>query len=834
MCTAERINYRQLYASGSVCERAHRRAGLATHTHSDTALRSTEYCHMNSHGLDLASRRAQKARLGRRIGTTGYKILWAMFLLSLITAGTLAFLKLYPATFLALAASSLFSILALWYRGDLRPLLPTGATYDQKMSAAILGALSPQEALTTKSLWQAIRSHRQVTFMTNHFLIDKETITTALQQSSAPLNEVLELAARFATRTNSPTIQPYHVAAALMVSSEEMMNIFTHMKLTPGDVDSVVLWLGRLLERSTFDEPYFGGIGRDWANGFTPRLNRFGYNISLSIEKGKQDYGALTNSPTVLAVKNAFSQGATAVALLGPQGIGKTSSVYGLAQLLLAERSDRNLEHRQIVSLNPSFILSSAGQPGQIENIVLSLLAETVHAGHIILFLDDAELFFGYGPGTFDILHILQPIIQARSIQLVLALTPTDFQRLKVQNSTFANLLTPITVIEPDETSVMAVLEDSAISLENNHDLLISYEALKEVYRLSGRYIPELSYPGRAIQLLEQSITCANQGVVSADSVQQAVEQAYGVKVRSLAAEDSESLIHLEDNIHKRMINQKRAVSVVANALRRSRAGVANPRRPIGSFLFLGPTGVGKTELAKAIASVYYGDQSAMIRLDMSEYQQVDDVSRLLSAGTSEAASLLMSVRQQPSTVVLFDEIEKAHPTILNLLLQLLDEGQLTDSNGRMASFKDCIIIATSNAGAQIIRDRVGQGEDLETFESAFIDELMQGAQFKPELLNRFDEIVLFRPLNSEELLQIVGLMMKEVNATLSPQNISINLTAAASKLIVSKGYDARLGARPLRRMLQRMVEDEVANRIISGAIQPGDRVTFDEADLIK
>jgi ATP-dependent Clp protease ATP-binding subunit ClpA len=193
-----------------------------------------------------------------------------------------------------------------------------------------------------------------------------------------------------------------------------------------------------------------------------------------------------------------------------------------------------------------------------------------------------------------------------------------------------------------------------------------------------------------------------------------------------------------------------------------------------------------------------------------------------------------MSVRQQPSTVVLFDEIEKAHPTILNLLLQLLDEGQLTDSNGRMASFKDCIIIATSNAGAQIIRDRVGQGEDLETFESAFIDELMQGAQFKPELLNRFDEIVLFRPLNSEELLQIVGLMMKEVNATLSPQNISINLTEAASKLIVSKGYDARLGARPLRRMLQRMVEDEVANRIISGAIQPGDQVTFDEVDLIQ
>ena len=735
--------------------------------------------------------------------------------------------------FLALSLGTVFFVLAVWYKRDLAPLQASGNSPDQKMAGSILGALKRHESITPLSLWLTIEKHPQVLFITNHFLIHTDTVSAALQQPTMDTAQVLKQSNHFAELTQSPTIQPVHLAGALISSSKEMNDLFTRMKLKPDDLESVILWLGRFIKRSALDKPYFGGIGRDWANGFTPRLNRFGHNISLAIERGNQNYGSLTSSPEVTALKNAFSQGASAVALIGPQGIGKTSCVHALAQLLLAERNDRNLEHRQIVSLSPSFILSSARQPGQIENIVLALMEETVHAGHIILFMDDAQLFFGNGPGSFDISQILQPIIQSRAIQIVLALTPSDFQRLKIQNAAFANLLTPINLVEPDQASIMAVLEDSAIVFENQHDVLISYEALKEAYRLSGRYVQELAYPGRAIQLLEQSIAHAEQGIVSQDSVQQATEQAYGVKVRSVVPQETDSLIHLEDNIHKRMINQKRAVNVVANALRRSRAGVANPRRPIGSFLFLGPTGVGKTELAKAIAGVYFDDESSMIRLDMSEYQQPEDVSRLLSAGSTEAASLLMSVRQKPSSVVLLDEIEKAHPNILNLLLQLLDEGQLTDTNGRMASFKDNIIIATSNAGAQMIRERIALGEDLEQFESAFIDDLMKGSQFKPELLNRFDEIVLFRPLNAEELLQVVALMMAEVNATLSNQNITISLTEAAARQIVAKGYDARLGARPMRRMLQRMVEDEVANRIIRGDIQSGDCVTFDETDLI-
>jgi ATP-dependent Clp protease ATP-binding subunit ClpA len=292
-------------------------------------------------------------------------------------------------------------------------------------------------------------------------------------------------------------------------------------------------------------------------------------------------------------------------------------------------------------------------------------------------------------------------------------------------------------------------------------------------------------------------------------------------------------LLNLEDRIHERMINQKQAVNVVASALRRARAGVTSPNRPIGSFLFLGPTGVGKTELAKAVSAIYFNAESNMIRLDMSEYQRPEDVQRLLSDGTEEANSLIMAVRRQPFSVVLLDEVEKAHPNILNLLLQLFDEGQLTDTSGRAVSFKDCIIIATSNAGANFIRERIEQGQTAETFQEELTNELIHSGQFKPELLNRFDEVVIFRPLNQEELAQVVRLMLKDINSTLRSQNITIELTDAAVQKVVSVGYDARLGARPMRRALQRMVEDSIAGRILRGEATAGDHIVLDEPDLV-
>ena len=276
--------------------------------------------------------------------------------------------------------------------------------------------------------------------------------------------------------------------------------------------------------------------------------------------------------------------------------------------------------------------------PAILEHIVLTLLHEAAHAGNIILFFDDAQLFFASGPGSFDITQILLPVVQSHSVQLMFAMTPNDYQKLKVSNEAFAGLLTPVVLQEPSKADTMRIAEDASLNLEARHHVMISYEAIREAYRLSGRYDQDMAYPGKAIRLLEQSTTHAEDGAVYATSIQQAIEQMRGVKVGAAAPIEADQLLHLEDQIHQRMINQSRAVSVVAAALRRARAGVSNPNRPIGSFLFLGPTGVGKTELAKSIAATYFRDEANMIRLEHD---------RIPAAGRRTAAAIQRRPGQQ-------------------------------------------------------------------------------------------------------------------------------------------------------------------------------------------
>ncbi len=724
-------------------------------------------------------------------------------------------------------------MLATWWKESLLPLPPQqGENLVNILSSNALSSLNKSTVYTPLKLWQAIKNDWQTYFVLNHLFVHDTALDNTLSDKASDMDAVWEAAAMLAKTENSTTIEVRHIMGALMKTSQAFTNFLRQQKLSADDIDSIVLWLGRgarMIEEKPRD---FGGIGRDWTHGYTPLLDRFGHNVSLEVERHGGHYGHLGNSETVKSIKNAFSQGSTAIALIGESGSGKTSHIYALAQVLLQEKKNKNLEHRQIISLNASMIISSASRPGELEQLVNLLLSEGARAGHIVLFFDNAELFFTSGTGAFDASTLLLPVVQSRAIQLIFAFNPKVWQTLRGSQPTLGGLIAPITIPEPSESQVMRILEDTALGLEGKHKLIITYDALREAYRLSGRYEQEIAYPGKAINLLEQSLAQAEQGVVTNVTIQKTIEQSRGVKVTSASAAESDSLLNLEDKIHERMINQSRAVSVVSSALRRARAGVSNPKRPTGSFLFLGPTGVGKTELAKAVSATYFGAEANMIRLDMSEYQQAEDVARLLSDGREESKSLISSVRQQPFGVVLLDEIEKAHPNILNLLLQLLDEGQLTDASGRVASFRDCVIIATSNAGANTIRERISAGEKVESLESVLTDELINSGQFKPELLNRFDEIVVFRPLDQTELLQVVALMLKEVNSTLATQNITLELTPEAAAKIVEVGYDPKLGARPMRRALQSAVEDTIANRILSGTTNPGDQITLDVQDL--
>jgi ATP-dependent Clp protease ATP-binding subunit ClpC len=731
--------------------------------------------------------------------------------------------------YLPIAIALVALMYAVWYKAELMKLpanLPA-TTIDDVLEPELLARL--KDPLTPRATWSALAGNWQEIFLTNRLLLDPQVVHDALSEQEADMATVWQLALKLQSAADPETLYAGTVAAALILSSPQLTDLLTHNNLRPEDTIQCYDWLARLIKYQNLPKPYFGGIGRDWAFGFTPNLERYSVNISKQVESGRGHFHFMSRTGMIDTLLNTLDQASGGVAIIGDTGIGKTSVVYALAERLLDDKTTATLRHNQIVMLNASVILSSARD--NLEQTMLTLFGEAVQAGNMILFLDEAQLFFQEGTGAFDLSRILQPVLQNRRLKLICAFHPTDYQRLKSANPALLALLSPVVLKEPTPEDTLKIVEDSALGTEHQTKTIITYEAVREAIRLSGQYMQQLAYPGKAISLIEQSTTSAQNKVVTAVSVQQTIEQTLGVKASSAGGQEADALLNLEDRIHERMINQTQAVTAVANALRRSRAGVGSTKRPIGSFLFLGPTGVGKTELARSLAATYFGAEANMVRLDMSEYQQASDVSRLLDEG-SETSSLILNIRKQPFSVVLLDEIEKAHANILNLLLQLLDEGQITDAHGQPASFRNAIIIVTSNAGSQDILARIAANQPLTDFERPLVDQLIQQGVFRAELINRFDDIVLFRPLTQSELGQVAQLMLQEVNRNLSAQNISVELTQAALDSLVQQGYDPQFGSRPMRRVIQRTVEDVIAKKILAGQASPGTKILLDLPDI--
>jgi ATP-dependent Clp protease ATP-binding subunit ClpC len=787
---------------------------------------------MNPLSFNPSARRIAKSRLAGQLGSTMKRGL--QLIGSILAVSGLLFYALgshYGLSLLGLGV--MFGVFYTWINRDLGNLGPAPVG-----SATELSDLLPQSFLayyrpdlSGSQLFSLAVGTWDGQFLFRRYGLTLEQCAPALGGWTVVHQDLWTEATRLA-----PDLSSNHLTGAVLVCAafhlnQNLEHLLTSMKLTVEDLEEGARWANRLDTYTHAKRPIYGGLARDWAAGFTPLLNQYGENLSQQVEFAGKYFHLQERTTQLEPLITGLSSANASVVLVGEPGVGKSALLLGLADQLL-QGVDGPLAHHQIMSLNASVILSGAGQgSGRIEQIVMNLFNEAAHAGNIVVALDEAQLFFGQGTGAVNLSQILLPVLQSHRLKLVLAIAPGDWQKLKATNAAMASLLTPLILSEPDQAGTMRILADRALLMETA-TATVTYQALLEAYRLSGRYLQEEAYPGKALKVLQSSLNFPENGLITATSVQKAIEGQYGVKVGQASGAESDVLLGLEDKIHERMINQTRAVSVVANALRRARAGVSNPKRPIGSFLFLGPTGVGKTELARSLAAIYFGAETNIIRLDMSEYQQIADVNRILEDANTSPQGLLPRIRQSPFSVVLFDEIEKAHPNILNLFLQLLDEGNLTDVTGHSASFKDAIIIATSNAGADEIRRHIEEGEELENFEDQFVNDLINSGAFKPELLNRFDEIVLFRPLKQSELSQVVNLMMAEVNRTLEPQKIRVELTPDAIEVLVSTGYDPRLGARPMRRMVQRKVEDAVAAQILRGQAAPGAVITLDAGHL--
>lgn len=637
-----------------------------------------------------------------------------------------------------------------------------------------------------------------------------------------------------------PTGQLYgsDLLASLVASDQALTGILPHLQLDQMDVDLVADWYSHLQQLIAYHSQAHatGGIARDWSFGYSHLLERFGSNVTERVARGSLNVAIEAHQNAVdFMVSTLSSSGKANVALIGPAGSGKTTVMEAFAERLMDEKSAAPdaLRYRQVIQLDAGTLISAASGRGQLEQLVNDLFVEAYHAKNIILCLDDAELFFEEGIGSVDLTNILKPVIEGGVLKIILTMEEQRFLKISQRNASLAQLLNRFVIQPASFEETMRVLQDQLIPTEFSQHVTYMYQALREAYRLSERYVHNFAQPGKALQILLSAAQFADDGLVTGASVQKVVEQNFGVKVGANAGdEEKATLLNLEQLIHERMINQVHAVRIVSDALRRARAGVRSEKRPIGTFLFLGPTGVGKTELAKALAAVYFGGEDRLVRLDMNEFVSPDDVRRLIADGTDDPTSLSAQILKQPFSIVLLDEIEKAHDTVLSTLLQTLDEGIMRDVNGREVSFRDAIIIATSNAGSDQIRHHIEAGEELEHFEKAFEDELIRSGTFRPEFINRFDEVVLFRPLTEIELAKVVDLIIDGVNKTLEPQKVSVAIDMELKAWLVVKGNDPRLGARPMRRMVQRVVENIIAKRLLAGEAVPGQTISLTLADI--
>lgn len=666
-----------------------------------------------------------------------------------------------------------------------------------------------------------------------------ETITAMLNADSTP---VFANAMEIRKQTNSEQLTGEILAIALLMTVPNYQDLLSSMKLSIKDLFWGINWYNYLngLVKDAQKPRRTGGIARDFAFGYTPLLDRYGTNLSAQREHaGKTRILQSARHETLLQMTQILSQrGRRNVALIGNYGSGRSTLTDAFAELLLDADSKvpSNLKFCQLYSLDASTLISAAGPNGQLENLVIRILNEAYAAKNIIICLDNAQLFFKQnGSGSVDISNVLQPILESGHLRMILEMDQQDYLEIAARNNAIASVLNRIMINPTDQDETLKVLMDQVPILEYKSGVTYTYQALVESYHLSERYIHDVEMPGKAKILLDAAANFAENGIVTRDSVIRAIEKTQGVKVQSATTtSDKNRLLNLESLIHERMVDQSEAVTAVASALRRAAAGVRNQSRPIGTFLFLGPTGVGKTELAKALSQVYFDGEKEIVRLDLNEYVLESDVNRLIADAASDPMSLTAQVMKKPFSVVLLDEIEKAHPLVLTTLLQLLDEGILRDSKNHEVSFRDCIVIATSNAGAKEIHEHIQKGQHIADFREDFTNHLIASNQFKPEFLNRFDEICIFKPLAQSDLYQILDLNIAAVNKTLAPQKISITLDAGARDIMVVKGYDPSLGARPMRRLVQKTVENFVAHALLSGKAKSGDHITISADDILQ
>ena len=528
--------------------------------------------------------------------------------------------------------------------------------------------------------------------------------------------------------------------------------------------------------------------------------------------------------------------------LVGEPGVGKTAVAEGIALYIASGEAPDSMANKRLVSLDIPALLAGTKYRGDFEERVKAVLKDVKRAGDVILFIDEMHTIIGAGSaeGAIDAANILKPALSRGEVQIIGATTPEEYRRHIEKDTALERRFQPVKICEPDKAQTMSMLKGVRIGLEKHHRVKLSQSALEAAVELSVRYINDRFLPDKAIDLIDEAaarVHVSGGALVTDEDVAEIVSMWTGIPLANMSTDETERLKNMESILHRRVVGQSEAVSAVARAIRRGRVGLSDPKRPIGSFLFLGPTGVGKTELCRALAEAVYGEENAMIRLDMSEYMEKHAVSKLIGSppgyvGYEDGGQLTEKVRRKPWSVVLFDEIEKAHEDVWGILLQIMDDGHLTDSTGRKVDFKNTIIVMTSNIGAKEITDSkprlgFGTGEGVSASENEMNERVNAKLKqvFSPEFLNRIDDTIIFHRLSRADIKSITVRMLETVAKRFESLDMKLSVTDMAVNKLADIGYDEKYGARPLRRAIQTHIEDTAAEMMLDGKINRGDCV---------
>lgn len=656
--------------------------------------------------------------------------------------------------------------------------------------------------------------------------------------SALPLADVLGLSWQKAFGDKRLVVTWGDFFAALYDQDEYLRKLFFDFFVEADAVKKVIAWQYRLEQRAKKQRNFWDrerllnskGIGKDWAGGFTVNLDRHATNLTAFMEIHPAPAHLFGHRESLEILERILVTQTNAV-IVGPTGVGRHTLLQALAAKMNAGQTFGPLRYQRLLQIDSAAVTAGAANLNEVVERIQILFGEALAAGNVILVINNFDAFLDPEPeaGRVNATEAILPFLQS-SLKIIGITTPQGYQETIGKNPQLMRFFEKLELAEPTADETLVILENESRLLESQSRLFFTFAALEEIVRLAGKLIQNLPNPEKSLEIMEETsvyvLTKTSEHLVLPEHVQHVVTLRTKVPVEKIAGEEKNVLLHLEEILHERIVNQHEAIAELANAMRRARSGVRSEKRPMGVFLFLGPTGVGKTETCKALAAVYFGSEQRIVRFDMSEYQEPHSINRLIGdADSRTGGSLTEAVIASPYCLILLDEIEKANPKILDLFLQVFDEGRLTDALGRMVSFVNTMIIATSNAGAELIREMVRSGKNPAAERDQVLDYLQKEGIYRPEFLNRFDGVLVFRPLTEEELVQVAVILLGELNLRLKEKEIQIEITPELARTVARGGYSPEFGARPLRRFIQDHVENMVARELLSGEIERGQTV---------